>query len=151
MLKANIFSIYINIFTHTYILWFSGYWKKCFHHQSALLFQQQNTFSSVKGKEKTNQVIMLLRKALSIKSFSLRIWNHCPPRPMLPFVSEGHQRPAGLGWCRMSPADEMESTCISSLCQDAGMLCCSAAPVAPSPVSLSKPHKDPAFWLVELG
>lgn len=55
--------MYKNVFIHTYILRFSGYWKNCFHHQSALLLQKQNIFSLLKAKTKSNQVIMWLSKS----------------------------------------------------------------------------------------
>lgn len=55
--------MYKNVFIHTYIFWFSGYWKKCFHHQSTLLLQKQNNFSQLGAKTKSNQVIMWLSKS----------------------------------------------------------------------------------------
>lgn len=61
--KHFFFSMYKNVFIHTYILIFSGYWKKHFHHQRALLLQKQNNFSLLKAKTKGNQVIIWLRKS----------------------------------------------------------------------------------------
>jgi len=124
--------------------------KTCFHHQSALLLQQRNTFHSVKRKEKTGQVTMQLSKSTVNQELLIMYLKPLPPPDpcYLQLVKDIKdqlrsrrriQQMKREAHALALPAKTPEC-CISLLSRR-----------LQSHMSLSKPHRDSFFPLLELG
>lgn len=152
--RKQIFFIYIyinNVFICTYIVWFSGYWKKVLTIKVLFYCNGKILFTLLKAMKKPNQV-MIQRGKSTVNQEYLITYLKPPPPPEPCYLqlvkdikdqlaynhAEGSQQ---VKWeaHASSPPVNMQECCISLLSW-----------WLQSWMSPSKPHKDPFFPLVEL-